>query len=100
MGKTNQPLVIAVSSELADLPEVQALRDKGHQVDVISLAAPPGVHGDSVVGYDIVLGPNCWRMTPQLVKYLELALKGARATKRSTKDVNGKKSPGLSTSTR
>lgn len=74
MGKTPKPLTILVHSDLFDTPEVQALAAKGHNIIQI---APP----ESLANADLVIGPNCWRMTSELLPYLDLAIKGARGVK-------------------
>lgn len=57
------------------LPEFTALAAKGHKVGSML-----ETDGPQLVDADLILGPQCWRMLPELVKYLEAAIKGARAT--------------------
>jgi hypothetical protein len=68
MGKTpaNKRLVIDVHADIADWPEFAELVEKGHTVRRVETDA------------DLVLGPRCWRMVPELQKYLEHAIKAAR----------------------
>ena len=70
MGKTPTPLSILVAAELKDHPEWESLRQQGHTVVI-----------DEENGWDIIVGPRCWRLFPRLMKYLPLALKEARAAK-------------------
>lgn len=66
MGKSPKPLRIAVDNSLRQAPEVLALAAKGHEI-------VPADHQ----AFDIVIGPRCWRMTPELMDYLDLAVKAA-----------------------
>ena len=68
MGKTSKPLHILISDQLEGHPEIQALVEKGHDVVV----------DRDHVSYDLVMGPNCWRMPTHLLKYLDIAIAGAR----------------------
>lgn len=49
-------------------PELQALKDEGHSVMVVDLGE-----------VDLVMGPKCWRIGPEHMKFLPLAIKEARA---------------------
>jgi hypothetical protein len=31
--------------------------------------------------YDMIVGPNCWRMTKELLKHKDIAIKAARRAK-------------------
>ena len=69
MGKTQQALKILCVGVWGE--EFETLRAQGHIVD-----------RDEVPDhYDLIMGPTCWRLRPELVKYLPLALKEARAAK-------------------
>ena len=46
---------------------------KGHPVRVLN-----SLTGDEVEEMDLVLGPNMWRMGPDLTKYIDAAIKGTR----------------------
>lgn len=75
-GRTNQPLNVLIHPELVECKDIkEQLIDKGHSVTV----------GETMGEHDVVLGKNCWRMTPELTKYLPLSLKSARAAKREAK---------------
>ena len=72
MGRTSKPLRIGVHDSLCNTEEINALSEKGHHVaNLGSLEGDPNV-------YDLLLGPNCWRLTPDQLKHLDLAIKGAR----------------------
>ena len=67
VGKTPKPLRILLHPALAAWPEIQALRDQGHTVEPWSPE-----------GYDLLLGPTCWRMDEGHRKYLTLAIRAGR----------------------
>lgn len=69
-GKTNQPLHIMVDMDMLDEPEMQTLLQQGHVVY--------GVSAD----YDIILSRKAWRYDS---KYVDLAIKAARAAKKEVK---------------
>ena len=74
MGKSSKPLTILVTNTDL-LPYLQPLIEKGHTVEVID--GPP---------YDRVLGPNCFKLTPDMLdnlpkNTLETLIKGARLEK-------------------
>ena len=71
MGKTPKPLTILVHPSLRHTPEIEALVAKGHDI----------AEGCPLETYDLVFGPNCWRMLPELLPYLDLAIKGARGVR-------------------
>lgn len=58
--------------------ETQALAQKGHRVEPMD-----GQMTLALIDYDLILGPNCWRIMPKLLKYLELAVKEARKQKKA-----------------
>lgn len=66
-------LLINVHPSLIESPEVQALRAKGHTIELMGAAEQAA---------DLVMGPNCWRIVPSLLKYLALAVKEARKVRR------------------
>lgn len=74
MGKTPVPLVILVDAALAPLPPViDELAAKGHTIRVEPIDA------------DLVLSPKAhyWHETFWLTKYLDAALKAARARRKT-----------------
>ena len=72
-GKTNAPLNILVTDErLHDSAEMQALQVQGHNVCVTTAYSE----------YDRIYGPNCYRMTKDLLPFLPLSLKEARLEKK------------------
>lgn len=68
-------LNIGVHPGIYNAPEVLALREKGHGVHLL----------DDMADFDVILGPNAWRMTPELFPYIDLSLKQARAIKKEKK---------------
>jgi hypothetical protein len=81
MGKTPIPLKIMVHPDLWDTPEVQALASKGHFLHRWMVDDGSSTAWD-MEGMDLIVGPNCWRIVPALVKYLDLAVKSARKGKK------------------
>lgn len=56
MGKSQKPLSILVTdSTLYASEHLQALAEKGHTVTLADLS-----------GYDVVIGPRCWRIIPEM----------------------------------
>lgn len=51
--------------------DTSELKTLGHEVTVMPLVAD----------YDLILGPNCWRVTPHLTKFIKAALTAAKNTK-------------------
>jgi hypothetical protein len=98
VGRTPKPLRILAHPDLANSPELLKLAEMGHlvvegltpctspgssegsasPVTGGSEPSPPGTT-DSLWSYDLILGPNCWRMSPSLMKHLDLSIKSARA---------------------
>jgi hypothetical protein len=76
VGKSNKPLNIALSGTLWNLPGLSDLGLKGHDITVLGALSE----------YDIVWGPNCRVMTPELWKYHEAAIKAARLIKYGKKE--------------
>ena len=74
MGKTpaSKRLVIEVYPPTSEWPEMAELEAKGHYVRRREITEPAP---------DLVLGPTCWRMDEPLRKYLDTAVKEARAAK-------------------
>ena len=78
MGKTTTPLHILVHPVLWDTPEVRALTEKGHLV------------GRLEVEGDLIVGPTCWRIVPELVGNLTLAITAAQRAIKAGKPKKGK----------
>lgn len=74
MGTTKR-LTISVHPSLYNYPEIQGLIEKGHNV-----------YCNDMGSTDIVLAPNAWRMTPELLPYLDLSIKQARAMRYPKKE--------------
>ena len=75
MGKTSKPLSILVEHSLGKTKEIEDLKEKGHNIVTVQEHQ-----------YDLVLGPHCWRMTHELLPYLETAIKRARVERYGGKD--------------
>jgi hypothetical protein len=77
VSKTNRPLQILVHPDLLETPVIQDLIAKQNLVELW----PPFVSPE-MTDYDLVLGPNCWRIVPGLETALVgLAVKAARRIK-------------------
>jgi len=80
MGTTPKPLRILVTDPaMLGWAEVQKLIAQKHTVTY-----PP----ELTEGYDLILGPNCWRMDEQLRDYLEDAIVEARKLRYPKGDTN------------
>jgi len=66
MGRTPKPLNILVIN-LPDWDEFKELSEQGHAIS----------HQEAA--WDVVIGPTCWLMDQDHRKYLDLAIKSARA---------------------
>ena len=78
MGKSPKPLKILITDpELGRWGELTALVKQGHTIDLF----PGDTNRDEydLPVYDLILGPNCWRMDNTLRSFLDLAIKEARA---------------------
>jgi len=73
MVKVRKPVSLLIHPSL-DGPEMVKLREQGHRVDVMP---PPMLVGDPL-GYDYVLGPNCWWLPKEHIDLLPTALKAAQ----------------------
>lgn len=82
MGKTPKPISIWVPDGWERKPEIKALADKGHSITYGS----PDTSGVSPGDFDLIIGPNCWRMDDTMLRYLNLAITAARAVKYPRKD--------------
>ena len=100
MGKTPKPLRILIHPSMETWPAIQALVAQGHRIQstfaepvdaaspsIPTLTDPPTPHvcpattRASLADFDVVLGPNCWRMSDILGKYLGAAIKEARSVR-------------------
>jgi hypothetical protein len=68
VGRTNRPIVAVVHPLLWDHPAVVDLREKGNDIRMMT-----------DTDADLIIGPNCWRVTSALVDMLPVAIKAARA---------------------
>ena len=82
MGRSPKPLTILVHHEFLEWDEIKRLQEQGHSITA---------WGES--GYDLVLSPEAWRMTPDLRPYLDLAIKAARKKKYGKEESNERSGP-------
>jgi hypothetical protein len=80
MGRTNKPLNLEVDQSIYEqAPDLfDELRAKGHAIQIRNMN-----------GIDVILGPQCFRLTRDMIEYLkgqslDLAMKGARALRYGT----------------
>ena len=78
MGKTTMPLRVLVHPNLVNEELFEGLELKGHTIDTTPL--------DGLTSYDIVVGPNCWRLASLDEKSMEMVMKAARAAKKEQKN--------------
>lgn len=71
MKKNPKPLTYLVHPSLMETDDVQKLIQKGHTV----------ISGDMLVAPDLVVGPNCYRLSKETIHLLDMATKSARASK-------------------
>lgn len=97
MGKTRKPLTILVHPSLAKWEEVRVLQAQGHRVLGLTPedptespdASPAPSGGHPLSGIDLVLGPTCWRMNPDLRDYFDLAIAEAKKMVYNERDKQG-----------
>lgn len=76
-GQTNQPLQILVHPSIRYAQQIVDLVDKGHDVRELGLGSTW-----NAMEVDLILGPNCWQMDGDLLKYVDKAVKAARVRKK------------------
>ena len=77
MAKSSKPLNYLVDQSLLNTPEIQERIRKGHKVDSM---------GPGFDEYDIILGPQCYRINAETVKLVDFAEKSKRAEKYPAKE--------------
>ena len=77
MATKKDSLKIIVHPDLIAVKEVQALTVAGHNVQMYLEVG----EGD-LESADLILGPNCWRVTKDLTKFIKSAVTAAKATKK------------------
>jgi hypothetical protein len=77
MATKKDTLTIIVHPDLIAAKEIFALTAAGHDVKLYS-----EVGGFLLESADLILGPNCWRVTPDLTKFIKSAVTAAKATKK------------------
>lgn len=76
MGKSQKPLtILCTDPHMLTWPEIQELVSKGHRVGTWIDVKQASLQPESI---DLVMGPDCWRMTPLLRSYLKEAIAAAR----------------------
>ena len=83
---TNQPFTILVLG-MGRTPELDALGEQGHRIVYANGFIVDGAH----VPVDQVVGPNCWRLLPDQMKWLPLTLKEMRAAQPKVKKAKREK---------
>lgn len=71
MGKTSKPLTILLHPQLAEYFKEE--EEAGHTI-VTTLDG-------TLETVDMAIGPNCWMMTPELIKHKPVAIKAGRKRK-------------------
>lgn len=71
---TNQPVTILVLG-LERVPELDALSEQGHTIIYSNTLTA----GEAELTIDQVMGPRCWRLLPDQMKWVPLAVKEMRA---------------------
>ena len=69
-SQTTRPLRILVHADLQNGDWIQQLDARGNDIEISQ---------GLLEGYDLVIGPNCWRVLPALLDYLPIAIKAARS---------------------
>ena len=69
--------LILVHSSIINAPEAQALTVAGHDVKIFLEATP-----EDFEAADLILGPNCWRTTEFLTKFIKEAVTSVGNTKK------------------
>lgn len=82
---TSQPFTILVLGE--QTPELQALADSGHTIIYGGAFTVAG----ATLTIDKVVGPSCWRLMPDMMRWVPLMLKEMRALQPKPKKVKREK---------
>lgn len=75
MSKTSRQLKVLTHVSLWDTPAVQDLVKKDNLVHSMGADYPTGND------YDLIIGPNCWRIVPGMEGQIDVAVKAARKQK-------------------
>lgn len=84
MGKSSKPLKWLVHPSLEAWPEIQELIAQSHVIHFSFPTSPPGCPDSTtatLADYDVVIGPNCWRMGRETRKHLKETIAAARAVR-------------------
>ena len=80
MHRTPKPLVILVTDEsMLGWPGLQKLMEQGHTVVTLEQWGDSAGKGEPRMTPDLVMGPSAWYMDRQHDRYMEKAIKAARA---------------------
>jgi len=80
MPKTTKPLTILLHPQLEEFFREE--KEAGHRI-ITSIHPLDDILGLNDV--DMAIGPNCWRMTPDLIKHKPVAIKAGRKMKEEKK---------------
>ena len=80
MGRTSKPVrILVLDEDLYNSPEVQALIEKGHPIDLPWTCSDCDCGAGDLRGYDLILGRKAWYCDTKHLKYLEkIAIPEAR----------------------
>lgn len=73
-GRTSQPIIIAVPAEWEERPEIKALAEQGHFIQLHAFQ-----------GIDLILAPQAHMFNDMMLDYLPAAITAARKRKREAK---------------
>lgn len=87
---TTQPFTI-LALRLEETPELKALSDAGHRVIYGTRIYINTGDGGAEIPIDKLIGPDCWRLLPDQMKWLPLTLKEMRAAQPKVKKAKREK---------
>lgn len=89
MAKTNRPIAVLVHPDLRGTDAIVDLWEK--QNEVVEMDALYTDSEDASIvdttRFDLIIGPNCWRIVPGMENLIKEAVKAARKAKYSAKKV-------------
>lgn len=87
---TSQPFTI-LALRLDETPELKALAEQGHRIIYGTRICINTGDGGAEIPIDKLVGPDCWRLLPDQMKWLPLTLKEMRAAQPKPKKVKKEK---------
>jgi hypothetical protein len=69
---TTKPIKILVHPALMETDQIVSLIEQGHEIKEMP---------KTTAGYDLIIGPNCWRITLGLVRWTVEAVKAMQNVK-------------------